>query len=215
MNVGDPGDPASLIADARATAEQEIAQSIPALPFVDDALYPLARTTVSGRLAIADGRPADGFWALLSKQVASELYTIHEPTYFVKTQPDGTFALPGIPAGTYSLYFFATKGPITDQFRQDGIAVAGNTLDLGTLTWAPIDHPTFLWQIGRASPGSEFARNAPRAYVTHRSRTLTYDISSWSRRTGTTPRPTAEPGRCVSTSIGRTPAPPSSPSPLP
>ena len=184
VNVGDPSDAASLIADARATAEQEIAQSIPALPFIDDPLYPLARTTVSGRLAIADGRPADAFWALLSKQVTSELYTIHEPTYFVKTQPDGTFALPGIPAGTYSLYFFATKGPITDQFRQDGIAVAGSTLDLGTVTWAPIDHPTFLWQIGRADrTGGEFKLgNAPRAYElpTQVPGTLTYDVgSSW------------------------------------
>jgi rhamnogalacturonan endolyase len=33
---------------------------------------------------------------------------------------------------------------------QTGITVSGDTQDLGTITWAPTNHTTFLWQIGRA-----------------------------------------------------------------
>jgi rhamnogalacturonan endolyase len=171
---------------------------------VHDPLYPPPgeRTAVHGRLRIADGRPAGGSWVLLSTQSATDVYAIHEPTYFVRTDADGRFTLPGIPPawlpgtttpGTYTLYAFAGRGSVTDQLVVPGIAVRGEAQDLGTITWSPTSRTSFLWQIGRADrTGSEFAlaanptdRSNPRAYEKP-SRVpgdLTFDVGSgWEPR---------------------------------
>ncbi len=159
VNSGDPSNPAAMIDGAAAIAQREIAENRAGSDWIADPLYPspAQRTTVSGRVQIADGRPADGVWALLSTQDVTEVYTIHEPTYFVKTDAFGRFSLPGIPAGTYSLYCFSAKGSITGQFKQAGVVVSGATQDLGTISWTPPKYPTFLWQIGSADRmGGEF-----------------------------------------------------------
>ena len=159
VNAGDPANPAAMIDSAAAIAQQEIAENRAGADWIADPLYPApaSRTLVSGRLQIADGRPADNMWAVLSPQDVAEVYTIHEPTYFVKTDANGRFTLPGIPAGTYSLYVFSAKGSITGQFKQAGIAISGTTQDLGTLVWTPTKYSTFLWQIGAADRmGGEF-----------------------------------------------------------
>jgi rhamnogalacturonan endolyase len=161
VTTGSPSRPDQMIAEAAAIARAEIAENRGGASWIDDPLYPTPaqRTTVTGRLTLADGRPADGFWVLLSTQVATDVYTIHEPTYFVKTDAEGRFTLPGIPPawqiggtqpGTYTLYAFASKGSVTDQYQQTGITVSGRKQDLGTITWAPTNRTTFLWQIGRA-----------------------------------------------------------------
>jgi rhamnogalacturonan endolyase len=183
LTVGDPDDADAMIAEAAAIARVEIEADRRGSTWMDDPLYPPPheRTTVRGRLRIADGRPADGFWVLLSTQQAADVYTIHEPTYFVKTDAHGVFTLPGVPPAwqpgtttpaTYTLYVFASKGSVTDQLVRSGISVGGAEQDLGTITWAPATRTTFLWQIGRADRlGGEFAlaahppdRSNPRAY---------------------------------------------------
>ncbi|MBO0798481.1 MAG: hypothetical protein J2P31_06630, partial [Blastocatellia bacterium] len=201
VTVGDPGNPQGVIQDAGAIAQEEIAENWGGSDWMSDPLYPppSQRTTVTGRLQIADGRSAEGFWVVLSTQNVTDVYTIHEPTYFVKTDADGNFTLPGIPPawapgttnpGTYTLYIFAGKGSITDQYQQTGITVSGATQDLGVITWTPTNHSTFLWQIGKADRmGGEFAlatntadRSNPRAYEkpSQIPGTLTYSIgSSW------------------------------------
>lgn len=169
VTTGDPADPNAMIAQAATIAKNEIAANRAGSRWMRDPLYPPPdqRTTVTGHLRIADGRPADGFWVLLSTQNVTDVYTIHEPTYFVKTDANGNFTLPGIPPawmpgtttpGTYTLYIFASKGSVTDQYTQSGITVRGKEQGLGTITWAPTNHTTFLWQIGKADRmGGEFA----------------------------------------------------------
>ncbi|HWB37870.1 MAG TPA: hypothetical protein VHA75_17780, partial [Rugosimonospora sp.] len=159
VNTGSSAD--DIISDAAATARAEIDENRAGASWIADPLYPTPaeRSTVVGRLQLADGRPADGFYVLLSTQTVTDVYTIHEPTYFVKTDADGNFSLPGIPPawqiggtapGTYTLYAFASKGSVVDQYQQTGVTVSGATTDLGTITWAPTNRSTFLWQIGRA-----------------------------------------------------------------
>jgi rhamnogalacturonan endolyase len=183
VTKGSASRPDLMIAEAAAIAKTEIAENRAGSSWIVDPLYPAPaqRTTVTGKLKLADGRPADGFWVLLSTQTVTDVYTIHEPTYFVKTDADGTFSLPGIPPawqigstdpGTYTLYAFASKGSVTDQYQQTGITVGGKKQDLGTITWAPTNRTTFLWQIGRADRTTgEFAlatkspvHSEPRSY---------------------------------------------------
>jgi rhamnogalacturonan endolyase len=136
---------------------------------------------------------------LLSTQSVSDVYTIHEPTYFVRTDAAGRFTLPGIPPawlpgtttpGSYTLYAFAGRGSVTDQLVVPGVVVGGRVQDLGTITWSPTNRTSFLWQIGRADrTGGEFAlaarpadRSNPRAYEkpSHVPGDLTFEVgSSW------------------------------------
>ncbi|MFI6762856.1 polysaccharide lyase family protein [Micromonospora sp. NPDC050417] len=169
VNTGDPDDPDAMIAKAAKIAKAEIEENRGGSDWIKDPFYPRPhqRTTVTGRLRIADGRPAGGYWVLLSTQDVTDVYTIHEPTYFVKTAEDGSFSLPGIPPawqpgtrtpGTYNLYAFAATGSVTDQLKLTGITVGGARQDLGKIEWAPTNHTTFLWQIGSADRmGGEFA----------------------------------------------------------
>jgi rhamnogalacturonan endolyase len=169
VTTGSPTQPDEMIAEAASIARAEIAENRTGSAWIVDELYPTParRTTVTGRLKLADGRPAEGFWIVLSTLTATDVYTIHEPTYFVKTDAAGRFALPGIPPawrpgstepGTYTLYAFASEGSVTDQYQQTGITISGKTKDLGTITWAPTNRTTFLWQIGRADrTAGEFA----------------------------------------------------------
>jgi rhamnogalacturonan endolyase len=183
VTTGDPANPDAMIAQAATIAAQEITENRNGAVWVSDPLYPPPdqRATVTGRLRLTDGRPAQDFWAVLSTQDVTDVYSIHEPTYFVKTDAQGVFRLPGIPPawkpgttnpGSYVLYIFATGASVTQQFKQTGIVVSGPELDLGTIEWTPGGPNTFLWQIGKADrSGGEYAlatgspaRPSPRAY---------------------------------------------------
>lgn len=168
VTAGDPT-PEATVSHAADIAEKEIAENRGGSAWVEDSLYAALdqRSTVTGQVQISDGRPAANLWVLLSVQNVTDVYTIHEPTYFVKTDATGHFSLPGIPppraAGTmnpssYVLYIFSAGGSITDQYKQTGVVLTGPTTDLGTITWAPTNYTTFLWQIGKADRmGGEFA----------------------------------------------------------
>ncbi|HXM53982.1 MAG TPA: polysaccharide lyase family protein [Candidatus Dormibacteraeota bacterium] len=183
VTTGRRDDPEGVIADAAAVARAEIEANRQGAGFVDDPLYPPPdeRTAVHGRIQVADGRPAGNLWVVLSTQSVTDVYTIHEPTYFVRTDADGRFTLPGVPPawlpgtttpGTYTLYAFGGRGSITDQLVVPGITVRDRDQDLGTIAWSPTNRTTFLWQIGRSDrSGGEFAlaanpadRSNPRAY---------------------------------------------------
>ena len=181
VTAGDPDDPEAVIDDAASVARAEIAENRDGAGWIADDLWPSERTLVTGRLKLTDGRPAGGHWIVLSTQNVTDVYTIHEPAYFVKTDADGNFRLPGIPPawqpgtttpGTYTLYAFAAGGSATDQFKQAGIVVHGALQHLGEISWTPAAHGTFLWQIGRADrTAGEFAlatgspaKPMPRAY---------------------------------------------------
>ncbi|HEX2856361.1 MAG TPA: polysaccharide lyase family protein [Propionibacteriaceae bacterium] len=159
INTG--SDLESIVADAKRVAEDQIRANRSGAGWVADRLYPPRerRHTVRGRLALGDGRPSGGFWVVLSTQTADDVYSIHEPTYFVRTDSQGRFELPGIPPawkpgttdpGSYTLYVFAAEGSVTDQYVRTGVVVDSD-VDLGTIHWTPPARGTFLWQLGSAS----------------------------------------------------------------
>jgi rhamnogalacturonan endolyase len=134
---------------ARAAAEEA------AWPYswLSNPSYPLSRTTVSGRLALADGRPAAGAMVTLAAP-GGNLYA-QGSGYMFSSQADagGNFTIPRVRPGSYSLYAFSTGGSlgdVTDQLERDGIGVSGSSQSLGTVTWSPPAHARALWQIGTA-----------------------------------------------------------------
>src|SRR5450432_385577 len=169
------------ISDAQSQAGIEDA----AWPYswLSNAHYPLSRTTVTGTLHLADGRPAAGATVALAKP-GGDLYA-QGADYIFSTQADssGNFSIPNVRAGTYSLYAYASGGSIgdvTDQYERDNVAVSGSSVNVGTLIWSPTKYTNFLWQIGTADrKADEFKLgNLPRQYslFTQVPANLTYTI---------------------------------------
>ena len=55
--------------------------------------------------------------------------------------------------GSYSIYFFSSKGAITGQFRRDGIVVpaTNGTLALGSITWCVVEEYASHWAQSRGA----------------------------------------------------------------
>jgi rhamnogalacturonan endolyase len=85
--------------------------------------------------------------------------------FYVKADANGRFTLPAVRPGTYTLYAWETKGPVTQSFAKDDIEVSGENLDLGALDWDPPYHPNLVFQIGNADRmAGEFKfGNSPRS----------------------------------------------------
>jgi rhamnogalacturonan endolyase len=149
LNTGASTD--TLWADAKAQAARQRAQWPPA--WMTNPLFPpaSARATVTGRLLITDPQdpaasPA-GAWVGLALPQPDWQKQGKAYQFWVHARPDGSFAIPAVRPGTYTLYAF-TPG-VMDQFRRDDILVKpGTPLALGTLTWTPLRFGQQLWQIG-------------------------------------------------------------------
>ena len=155
------------IADAEARATQE--ERAWPYAWLDNPQYPLARTAVSGRIVLADGRPGQHAIVTLG-QAGGDLYTQDQGYLFsARADAHGQFTIPNVRPGTYSLYAFADAGRIgdvTEQLQVDGMVVSGASTDLGTLTWSPTDVGRRLWRIGTADrTAAEFRLgDLPRQY---------------------------------------------------
>jgi rhamnogalacturonan endolyase len=75
---------------------------------------------------------------------------IHDAGYyefFVHGNPDGTFTIPKVRPGTYTLHAYADG--VLGEFEQTDITVEpGKTLDVGKLVWKPVRYGEQVWQIG-------------------------------------------------------------------
>jgi hypothetical protein len=111
-----------------------------------------ARANVTGQIVIADGRPSGHLWVLVSTQSNDQVYDIHEPSYYVLTKSYGSFTVPGVPPGNYSLHVYAASGSITDTLNTSNVVVSGTTpvVNVGVVTWTPDDNSLKLqWQTDR------------------------------------------------------------------
>jgi len=155
------------IPDAREQASKEVAQW--PYKWLSNPAYPLARTTVSGILHLADGRPAAKATITLA-QPGGDIYPQGaDYIFYTQADADGRFRIPHVRPGSYSLYAYANGvriGDVTDQYELDNVTVSGSYLNLGKLTWTPPSYGTLLWQIGKADrKADEFKLgNLPRQY---------------------------------------------------
>jgi rhamnogalacturonan endolyase len=76
--------------------------------------------------------------------------------FWVSGDENGTFSIPSVRAGKYTLHAFA-DGVLGEYAKADLTAEAGKTIDLGKLEWTPVRHGKQLWDIGIPNRnGSEF-----------------------------------------------------------
>jgi len=142
------GEASAMIADAKKKARIE--QSRWPYRWMEEPLYPLQRTRVTGQLRVQDGRSPAGAMIVLAKP-HEELYKqAGDFMFYAKADAAGRFTLPHVRPGTYALYAYATQGSITAQLELDGLAVQGSTQNLGQVLWSPPRYSALLWQIGQA-----------------------------------------------------------------
>jgi rhamnogalacturonan endolyase len=110
------------------------------------------RSTVSGTFAIADpGAPnasPAGMWIGLAPDNGTDFqFQFLTYEFWVKTGATGAFSIPHVIPGTYTLYAFGPGAPGT--FKKAPITVvAGQNLNLNTVTWTPPRIATTIWDIG-------------------------------------------------------------------
>jgi len=149
VNFG--GSPDALWADAQNMAAKERATW--PLPWVRHPLYPLEpeRGTVKGRIVLQDLQDSsltmNGAWVGLAAPSPDWQQQSKGYQFWVHAAADGTFKIPQVRAGNYTLYAFV-RG-VLEEFRHDGVTVrAGGTTELGNLSWQAQRHGRMLWQIG-------------------------------------------------------------------
>ena len=141
------GDNTAMIADAKNKVKVEEAKW--PYKWMDDPLYPLNRTTVTGQLKI-DGPGSPAHAMVVLAKPGEEIYKQGgDFIYCGKADATGKFTLPNVRPGPYALYAYATEGSITTQLEKDGIDAQGPKLNLGTVTWTTPKY-TPLWQIGQS-----------------------------------------------------------------
>ncbi|OAM89923.1 polysaccharide lyase family protein [Termitidicoccus mucosus] len=156
-NSGDT--PQAIYADARARADAESEQWPYA--WVRGVDYPSAaeRATVQGRLVLRDapgaaapqrGGGAAPFTRLTVGLTAPGTEWQRDAKHYqfwAAGSPDGTFAIPNVRPGRYTLRAFADG--VLGEFAQTGVTVEpGKPLDLGALIWTPVRRGRQLWDIG-------------------------------------------------------------------
>lgn len=170
-------DPQAMWRDAIAQQKQE-ARKWP-YAWVDGVDYPhaAARGTVKGRLRVRDAGDAQLKPRNFRVGVAHPAYTVttgraaaqNNPaavdwdtdskhySFWVAGKDDGTFEIPDVRPGRYTLHAFA-EGVLGEYEKLDVVVEAGRTLDLGTLDWQLARHGRTVWEIGRIDrSGAEFA----------------------------------------------------------
>ena len=142
------GDNAQTIADAKKKALAEQAKW--PYQWMEEPLYSLNRTTVTGQLTV-DGNGSPAYAMVVLGKPGQEIYKQGgDFMYYAKADASGKFALPNVRPGTYALYAYATQGSITSQLGKDGVEVKGKTLDLGPIAWTQPKYSRLLWQIGQS-----------------------------------------------------------------
>jgi len=153
-------DPMAMWREARTKANSE-AEKWP-YGWVDAGNYarPGDRSTVKGRLALKDPlmkKFPGGIMVGLAQPAAWQTDAKHYQFWASSNNADGTFTIPKVSPGAYTLYAFADG--VLGEFSKANVQVGqGKTLDLGELTWEPLRRGRQVWEIGIPNrTGAEFA----------------------------------------------------------
>ena len=183
FNSGAPGD--ELWHDARVQAAREYAQwPYPWLTGVAE--YPSAaeRGAVTGKFHVVDrlkpGLPVAGAWVGLTQpppgfdfQSESKNYQ-----YWVKAGADGSFTIPAVRPGVYTLYAFV-DGEV-GQFSAPNVTVtASHTNPLGDVTWnVPRTGSYLAWEIGKPDRDSTEFHHGDDFFTPYLYKTFSHDFAN-------------------------------------
>jgi len=153
-----------MVADAKQQAV--IQKSQWPYQWLTNPLFPIDRTSVTGRINIPNGISPDKLQVVLAKPGVDIYDQGTDYMFWSKTNSDGQFTIPHVRPGQYSIYAYATEGEITDVFTMNNVNVSGSTKNLGDIEWVPAKYENLLWQIGdndRLTEGFKIS-DTPRAY---------------------------------------------------
>ncbi len=85
--------------------------------------YPLDRATVTGKINITTGQEPGNVKVVLAAPGGNLLRQGGNYMFWTLTEQDGSFSIPAVRKGSYSLYAYATTGTITDELCVDDIEV--------------------------------------------------------------------------------------------
>ena len=167
LYVNEGGDPQALASDARARQLAEAAKWPYDWVAGVDYAHRNERATVKGRILLRDPQaPGTRLPNLLvGLTVASYASPYPRPNatgaprqidwqtdakhyqFWVHGEEDGTFAIPHVPPGTYTLRALA-DGVLGELAHANVKVEAGTPLDLGQVTWTPVRRGRQLWEVG-------------------------------------------------------------------
>jgi rhamnogalacturonan endolyase len=178
VNSGNNHD--EMIEDAKAQASLQ--KTLWPYQWLANDLYPLERSTVTGKLNVSMGLSQDDIQVVLAGQDMDIYDQGKAYMFWSRTNSQGRFTIPDVRPGVYSLYAYATRGEITDVYKKNEIQVSGNETDIGTIDWTPTKYEYKLWQIGendRLTKGFSIS-DSLRAYGLYNlpPANLTYNVES-------------------------------------
>ncbi|MCB2353749.1 polysaccharide lyase family protein [Clostridium estertheticum] len=118
---------------------------------INEPLYPLDRSNVSGKLIVTHNRSSEEAMVVLAKSGGEFIRQKGDYIFYSQADKEGKFLINNVRPGTYTLYAYATKGDVTRQLSKDYIVIGNDNLDLGEIIWNPPYHKNKLWQIGTAN----------------------------------------------------------------
>jgi rhamnogalacturonan endolyase len=137
------------------------------------------RATVSGTFAITDagapGASAAGMWVGLAPDDGvdpqDQFFTYQ---FWVKTTADGSFTIPHVLPGSYALYAFGPGAAGSFKSPSDVTVTAGQSLNLGKVSWTPPRTASTVWEIGVPDRDSHEFLNGPYNYSLWATSYVTY-----------------------------------------
>jgi rhamnogalacturonan endolyase len=171
LYVNEGPDPNSMWNDARNRADVEAGKW--PYPWVDAGNYakPAERGTVEGRLALKDpvlkafpgkvmvglAQPINGATGAANSQRITWQTDAKHYEFWTRANTDGTFTIPKVSPGSYTLYAFADS--VLGEFSKANVRVSkAERVNLGELTWEPVRRGRQIWEVGIANrTAAEFA----------------------------------------------------------
>jgi len=140
------GDEDTVINDAAKQAQAEMKKW--PYKWMDEVLYPVQRSKVSGKLVMTGNRSAANAMVVLAKPGGDFIRQTSDYIFSAAADKNGKFSIRNVRPGEYDLYAYATNGDVTQQLEKDHIVVGSEDVDLKDVTWNPPIYKNKLWQIG-------------------------------------------------------------------